>query len=131
MVETRRTITPPGYTAVYLVENRGVHLEDAASGTVYAATHSLRDGTAPGNFLVDAESGASRVGPGDEVLLGSLAYRVTSVATVAKADLPGTRSVWDDVPGRLVLITCVQEGDGSPSRANLVVEASLTALPDG
>jgi len=119
-------IVPPGFTSAYAVRNRGVPLADAATGTVYVVMHSVRGGgVAPGNFLIDVDEGRSALSAGAEITVGSHSYRVTGSSIVGKGELASTGSLWESVPGRLVVITCLQKPDGSPSVDNAVITATL------
>ena len=125
-------VTPPSFMSAFLIANRGVGLAEAASGTVYVAMHSLRGGgRAPGNALYDAETGRAAVADGDAITVGGLRYRVTGTSSIAKGDLPGAADLWADVPGRLVVITCLEQPDGSASVENFVVTAALETAPAG
>lgn len=120
------TITPPGFRSAYRVRNLGVPPERADEGTVFVAMHSLRGGgTGPGNFLIDVDRQEARVSPGDRIEVAGVPYEVTGTELVAKDRLGATASIWSDEPGRLVVITCLQRPDGSPSVDNLVVQARL------
>ena len=102
-------INPPGFTSVYRVRNMGVTLTDAAKGTVYAVTHSLRaPGKAPGNFVIDIPSGTVTVKNGSEIDVGDLKYTAVSSEIVAKTDLSAQANLWANTPGMLVFITCLQ-----------------------
>lgn len=96
------------------------------NGTVYVLTHSVYEGYAPGNALidVDAGAGAAMLEEGDAIEIGGLASRVTSSMATAKTDLPREADVWSDEPGRLVVITCLQR-DGAGSVDNVVIFAEL------
>lgn len=119
-------ITPPGFGSVYVVRNRGVDVDDAALGTVYAVTHSLRGGgKAPGNALIDVAAGKAALEIGAAIEVGDRTYEVTETRSVGKSDLPYARDLWAATPGRLVLITCLQNRKGTPSTENLVTLASL------
>lgn len=121
------TITPPGFRSAYRVRNLGVSPDQATEGTVFVAMHSLRGGgKGPGNFLIDVDRQESRVAPGDRIEVAGVPYDVTSTELVPKDRLGATASIWTDEPGRLVVITCLQRPDGSPSVDNLVVRARLT-----
>jgi hypothetical protein len=54
---------------------------------------------------------------------GTVAYTVQRTERYGKSELPGAIEVWEDSPGRLVLITCFQRSDGRASTENLVVFA--------
>ena len=94
--------------------------------------HSLRGGgRAPGNALYDAETGRAAVADGDAITVGGLRYRITGTSSIAKGDLPGAADLWADAPGRLVVITCLEQPDGSASVENFVVTAALETAPAG
>lgn len=118
-------LTPPGFTAVYLVDGMGGTLESAADHTLFAATHSVVGGRAPGNALVETETGTLLVSPGDVIVVDTLRYRLETSQVIPKSEVPADEQLWADEPGRLVLITCLQKPDGSPSESNLVVTGAL------
>jgi len=120
------TINPPGFTSAYQVRNLGVPLEDASTGTVYVVMHSLRAGVGPGNHLIDVEAQASRVEPGAKIIIGDRTWTATGDLTVTKPELGAQEHLFDDTPGRLVLITCQQRSDGKAAGENLVITAQLT-----
>jgi len=121
------TIVPPGFTSVYRVRDFGVPLAKSSEGTVYLVTHSARGGAvAPGNYLEDEKSRAAAVAVGAAVNVGDLRYRVTGAHTVAKQDLPNS-PIWNSVPGRLLIITCLQNDAGTASTENLVITAELAS----
>lgn len=105
-------IKPPGFDRAYLVSNIGHSLHENNEGTVYLVMHSVRRGNAPGNHLIDVESAKPRLHKGDEVSLGSYKYRVTGAESVKKSSIVNTGKVWEDVPGKLVIITCLQRPTG-------------------
>ncbi|MFD8769435.1 sigma-70 family RNA polymerase sigma factor [Microbacterium oxydans] len=119
-------ITPPGFDSVYLVRNRGVALNEAETGTVYIVTHS-RPGpeAAPGDALVDLDRGASTVDRGALVEIGDRRYEVTDSSILPATDLPSDDALWEPVPRRLVIITSLQNPDGTPAVDNLVLVAQL------
>jgi len=120
-------IAPPGFQSAYLVGNVGVSLAKAAEGTVYVAAHSLRNGgVAPGNYLIDVTSEKAKVKAGDIVKVGDLTYTVSETRIIPKPDVGEVSDLWDDVPRRLVVFTCMLNADNSPSRDNLVVVATLS-----
>lgn len=124
MVSAGGEITPPGFDAAYWVSDIGVGLDDAASGTVYVAMHSLRrGGVAPGNLVIDVPGQTAAVAVGDEVRADGVGYVVEQWLVVTKAALPDERTVWEQLPGRLLLITCLQNPQATPSENNLVVIA--------
>lgn len=119
-------VTPPGFSEAYLIRNMGVDLEHRQDGTVYVVTHSVRHGDAPGNSLIDVEKGSSQVQAGDTIQVGDATYVAERSLTVAKGDLASAPGIWDDEPGRLVLITCLQRESGR-SLQNVVVIARQVA----
>lgn len=126
--EADGVITPPGFTSAYLVRNRGVDPAHAGEGTVYVVMHSLSGrGTAPGDFLADARTGRTTLDVGDAIVVDGTEFRVTGSELVDKTALGSATHVWEDVPGRLVVVTCLQRTDGAPSRQNLLVYAELSA----
>lgn len=123
---TSGTITPPGFTSAYLVRNLGVSLEDAAEGTVFVVMHSLRGGgVGPGNYLIDVENETAAVDPGATVTVGDRSYTVTGDLAITKTGIQDSESVWQNVPGKLVIITCLQRPEGGPSQENIVITATL------
>lgn len=126
MNEADGVIVPPGFTSAYWVRNRGVSTADAATGTVYVVMHALRGGAVgPGNYITDVENQQSKLGAGDAIDVDGTRYTVYESHLISKSELPGVQEVWADTPGRLVVITCLQHADGSPSTQNLVVTATL------
>jgi hypothetical protein len=122
--ETAGTITPPGFAAAYRVRNLGVAPADAARGTVFIAMHSLRDGAVgPGNYLIDVAKKRAKVKIGALIDVAGVTYRVTEARAVSKTAISHDRSVWANVPDRLVVITCLQRPEGGPSRDNMVITA--------
>jgi hypothetical protein len=119
------TITPPGFTSAYLVRNLGVAPATADTGTVYAVMHSIRGGgMGPGNYLLDVETGAAAVSAGDVVEVAGRSYSITGSEAVPKQELPSS-PIWQNTPGRLVIITCLQQPSGATSLNNLVIMADL------
>ena len=117
-------VTPPGFDAAYVVSGVGQQPESGSAGTVFVVMHSVVGGRAPGNLLVD-DTGKLLIDAGAIIVVDGHRYRLESSSTVAKPDLARDAALWSDQPGRLVLITCLQKADRSPSEANLVLEAVL------
>ncbi len=122
------TITPPTFTSAYAVRNLGSGPSRPTSGSVFVAMHSLRGGgTGPGNFLIDAKRHRSSLGPGTIIELDAVAYRVTGSMLVDRDRIGDDPTVWRNIPGRLVVITCMQTPSGDrPPTQNLVIEARLS-----
>lgn len=126
MNEADGVIVPPGFTSAYWVRNRGVATAEATAGTVYVVMHALRGGAVgPGNYITDVENQRSKLAAGDTIDVDGTRYTVDESQLISKSELPHVSEVWSDTPGRLVLITCLQHADGSPSTQNLVVTATL------
>lgn len=124
MLTVNNVINPPGFAEAYWVRNLGVALDKPATGTVYIVTHSVSKGMAPGNYLLNANTGGTSVKAGDVISVNNTDYVTQSWKAVSKPDLPNASDLWSSVPGRLVLITCLEEPDGSfPD--NLVIIAQL------
>lgn len=119
-------VQPPTFTDAFWIRDLGTSVRAPERGTVFVAMHSLRGGgVGPGNALYDTASGTSRVGVGDAVEVAGTRYVVTGTRIVPKPSISGDATVWADVPGRLVVITCLEPPGGGPSRDNFVVEARL------
>jgi hypothetical protein len=119
-------INPPGFSSAYWIANMGVPLSQSAEGTVFVVMHSVRGGgVAPGNYLTDIQAGTSTVPEGSTIDVAGVSYRVTGWRTIPKGGLATDSEVWSDTPGRLVVITCLEYPDGSPSTDNMVITASL------
>lgn len=120
-------LTPPGFTAVYAVRNVGARETSPDSGTVFLVTHSLRGGgTAPGNYLIDVDRQRAAVEVGARIIVDGTSYSVTGSRSIAKPRIGDDPGLWADVPGRLVIITCLQLPSGRPSVDNMVITATRT-----
>lgn len=124
--EVDGVIDPPGFSSAYLVRNYGTQLDRAGLGTVFVVMHSCRGGAVcPGDYLTDLTAGTASVAMGADVYVGGLHYRVAGSETVYKPDVHADAALWADVPGRLVLLTCLQTPAQTASIDNLVVTAQL------
>lgn len=118
-------ITPPGFTSAYTVRNLGTPAAPAA-GSTYVVMHSIPDpGVAPGNYLIDVADGRAAVQAGEQVQVGEAIYAIDSSYSVDKTELSERSALWEDRPGRLVIITCQQLPSGERSVQNTVIEAHL------
>lgn len=79
----------------------------------------------PGNYLIDVAAGTAAVAPGSDVYVSGLHYRVTGSQKVYKPDVRTATNIWDNQPGRLVLLTCLQVPTGAESIDNMVMTAQL------
>ncbi|MDR1851927.1 MAG: class F sortase [Propionibacteriaceae bacterium] len=127
-------MNPPGFKSAYSVRNMGVPPERAEEGTLYVVAHSLRtegatagqnNHLAPGSYLIDVPNQRAAVAVGDEILVDAHRYWVTGSRTVLKTALRKETDIWTSTPGRLVFITCLQNGKGTPSTMNLIILAEL------
>lgn len=117
-------ITPPGFTSAYRVRNMGVDPAQSDSGTVFVVMHSLRGGAVgPGNYLIDVDRQRSTVPDGATVIVDGVTFTVTGSSLVSKNRIASESTVWANTPNRLLVITCLQNADGSPSTDNLIITA--------
>ncbi|CAA9275582.1 MAG: putative secreted protein [uncultured Blastococcus sp.] len=122
-------INPPMLTAAYWIQPYGepVGAPEKADNTLYLAAHSTGTGKYGFDPLVDTDGGGSTLAAGDVVEVstpeGTVDYTVERTERYAKGELDAATEVWEAVPGRLVLITCYQRGEGRASTENLVVFA--------
>lgn len=120
-------VLPPGFTSAYRISNLGSPTAPKR-GTVYVAMHSLRfGGLGPGNYLFDVQTSASKVQPGARIEAGGVTYVVDTTKIVAKSRLPGDAQIWRNVPGRLVVVTCLEKPDNTPATDNFIITAHLHA----
>ncbi|MDR2997075.1 MAG: class F sortase [Microbacterium sp.] len=131
--EVNGVMDPPGFASAYLVRNYGANLAHATTGTVFVVMHSCRGGAVcPGNYLIDVAAGTTAVPNGTDVYLDGLHYRVTGWQKVDKPKVGAVAEIWENVPGRLVLLTCLQNKRQTASTQNMVVIAQLvTDDPQG
>ena len=107
-------INPPKFDRAYVVDNIGSSLDKNSDGTVFLVTHSVRRGFAPGNALIDVSEKRARVNVGDKIYVADNVFRVTGFENVARKSIADSPRIWENVPGRLVLITCMQRSNGKP-----------------
>ncbi|GAA0423283.1 class F sortase [Leifsonia naganoensis] len=121
-------IDPPGFASAYVVRNHGATLDNAAEGTVYVVMHSCRGGaTCPGNYLIDVATGEASVQSGADVYVAGLHYRVTGSHSVYKPEVSSDIDIWQNTPGKLVLLTCLQVPAQTKSIDNMVITAQLVS----
>ncbi|MCL6424394.1 class F sortase [Brachybacterium sp. JHP9] len=98
------------------------------TGMVVVATHSVRGlPEIPGSRLIDIDAGRSTLSPGDVILIGDRRFEVTVVHEELKGDLAGDQEIWADIPGKLLIVTCLQRSAGK-SQKNIVIEAMESAV---
>jgi hypothetical protein len=126
--EVNHQVTPPGFTSAYWVRNLGTSVRTGSRGTVYVVMHALRKGAiGPGNYLANEQTGASTVRKGAKVVVAGASYKVTGWEKIGKDQLANNKAVWSNTPGRLLLITCLERADGSPSIDNMIISATRTS----
>lgn len=111
---------PPTHQDAYVVEGYGKP-SDPTSGTAYVLVHSGYQGEALGDLLTDTEAKDSYLEPDDLFYVDGVEFEVVSEARHSKDSLervdasgiPLVPEVWEDVEGRLVLMTCLQRAQGS------------------
>ena len=119
-------VVPPDFVSAFRIRDYGVPLAGAPTGSVFIAMHSIRgSGVAPGNYLFDTKTGRGTLTAGEEIRVGNLSYTVTATTRFSKVAVPRNHAVWANTPGRLVILTCLQNPHGGASTDNLVVEAVL------
>lgn len=109
-------IEPTNFVNMFTVRNRGVgeniNQSTVQRGTLYLAVHATDLGTlAPGNFLVDRDTRSNRLQEGDIVeVIGKdkkpVRYKITAARRDGKDLVSNDQEVWDNKPGRVVIITC-------------------------
>lgn len=97
----------------------------ASTGTLHLVLHAAPHGDGPGNPLVDAGSGRSRLSGGDRVALAGNDYVVGSVNILGESQLMSAGWLWDDLPGRLLIMVPLA-GFGRP---RIVVVAAYLVSP--
>ena len=125
-----RRVDPPTPGSAYWLRDYSV-LGASATGTGYIAGHTYRGaGEAVFNPLFDPETREARIHSGDAIEVttpeGVTAYTITSVQNYDKHAVPDETELWQDVPGRLVLVACWYNG-ADPATANMVVYAERIA----
>lgn len=116
-------LVPPGTTLVHRWADRGLP-GTTTRDTVYLLGHTVRAGGGVFDRLQTV-----RVGQLVHVTTarGTLNYRVDATRLYEKDQIQHADEVYASVPGRLVLIGCYLNSDGSPQDRNVVVFATLTA----
>ncbi|MCZ2828600.1 class F sortase [Modestobacter sp. VKM Ac-2986] len=123
-------IDPPLLTAAYWVQPYGepVGAAEDADNTLYLAAHSTSTGNSGFDPLLTADHQGSALVPGDVVSVstpeGTVDYTVERTARYAADALAGATEVWEAVPGRLVLITCLTPLGSGATTEDLVVFAT-------
>ena len=120
----RGVINPPSLYSAYRVRGYGKATPDSKKMTV-VAMHSIRGvNSVPGTKLINVSKGTSRVGPGDDVYVQGQRYKIYRVDYPKKLSAPKKHDLWDDKPGKLLLITCLQRPSGR-SIKNVFIQAYM------
>ena len=120
----RGVINPPSLYSAYRVRGYGKATPDSKKMTV-VAMHSIRGvNSVPGTKLINVSKGTSRVGPGDDVYVLGQRYKIYRVDYPKKVSAPKKHDLWDDKPGKLLLITCLQRPSGR-SIKNVFIQAYM------
>ncbi|NYE74754.1 sortase domain-containing protein [Microlunatus parietis] len=114
-------LVPPETSRVYRWAERGRPGSDAGD-TVYLLGHTVRAGGGVFDPLQHVELGQS-IMVGTEN--GTLTYRVQATKMYPKNEIQRADEVYESVPGRLVLVGCYLNADGSKQDLNFVVFAQL------
>lgn len=122
MSEVDGVINPPGLHSAYMLRGHGTP-EDQSKGTIFVAMHSVRGADLPGNKLFNINEGTVTVHKDDKVTLQGKSFTVTDTHVVDKPDINTVDGIWDEQPGKLVLMTCLQRPTGL-SQQNIVIEAT-------
>lgn len=117
-------INPPDATSAYLLRDYGTTLNKPLKGAIYAVAHSLKSGIGPGNYLFDWQNDKILVKEKDLIEISNLQYEVSRIDLTDKTKIGEHETIWDNEPGKLVFITCLQRAQGR-SLKNLIVEADL------
>jgi len=126
--DVKGSLNPPGFTAAYLVRNRGVSLAKADAGTVYVVMHTVRSpGFGPGNYFIDIPSQTVTFRSDSLIYVGDRTYQFVSSELVLKTDIGQREDIWADTPGRLVIVTCWLNKQKTLDSHNLVIYAQLVS----
>ncbi|KJC63589.1 hypothetical protein TZ00_13725 [Agreia bicolorata] len=127
-VPESRELDPPGPYRAYWISDYGV-AGPASTNTTYLAGHTYRDGSAVFNPLLDVPQSAGAVSPGESIVIttpeGDVSYTIESTELYDKTSVEQQTKLWEQVPGRLVVVTCFQYNGGTSSSQNFVVYAQL------
>jgi hypothetical protein len=122
-------VDPPTPGSAYWLSNYSV-AGPAATGTVFIAGHTYRGGGyAVFNPFLDIPKSKYTVQVGDRIEVttttGTWTYTVKETDLYLKTTIQQQKKLWQNVPGRLVLVTCFQYNGGTSSQQNFVVYAQL------
>lgn len=115
-------VTPPNFGEAFTVQ--GWSANTPTEGATYVIFHSRRNGTGIGNSFFNQQTGESRIHVGATVVVAGVEYTVDSTFTSPISDLH-QNGMWTDTPGRLYLVTCLQNAQRTTSTTNFVVVATI------
>lgn len=117
-------VTPPEFDRAYIVEDYSAPLATPDQGGIVVVFHSVRgSGSGLGNKLFNQSTGETTLTAGDEVTVAGTTYVFERSEAVLKDELPTRSDIWEAGPNKLVLITCLQNREGTPSTQNFVLTA--------
>ncbi|MBP3088543.1 hypothetical protein EML15_05205 [Corynebacterium sp. sy017] len=112
-------IEPVNYTSAFVVADYSPGYVNSEDGSVIVVAHALDGaGKAPGNYVVDPNTGAPLANIGDRIVVGSKTYEITDQRSILKDEIPNSDLVWAEEPGVMHFITCVPHRN-----ENLVITA--------
>lgn len=114
-------LVPPETTLVYRWAERGRPGTDT-SDTVYLLGHTVRAGGGVFDPLQRVEIGQSII---VDTKQGKINYRVEATRMYPKNEIQQADEVYDSVPGRLILVGCYLNADGTRQDMNFVVFAQV------
>jgi hypothetical protein len=116
-------INPPELDQAYVVRDYAQPGDTEHMSVI--ALHSISSEDIPGNRLIDVDSAAATVSPGDSIVVQGHEYEVTSAYTQDKESASLDNALWEDRGGKLLLFTCLQLPEGGPTVDNVIVQAQL------
>lgn len=122
------SLYPPGFRNTYLLRGYGTP-KKKHSGTTYLVTHAIKNGLAPGNYLISMGRQKIVVHKGAKVKVDGVSYHVTQRKIMSKSDLPYD-DVWKQDDDKLAIITCMQRLNGiATENAVIVAERDKSVKP--
>jgi hypothetical protein len=120
---TTHELVPPETSKIYRWAERG-RAGTNATDTVYLLGHTVRAGGGVFDPLQDITIGQSIFADTER---GRLDYRVEATRMYPKNQIQQADEVYESVPGRLILVGCYLNADGSKQDLNFVVFAQLVS----
>lgn len=133
-VSTSQELYPPTADDVYWLEGYGSP-GNSPDNTVYLIGHTSQNGGAVFDPLVNLVEQSTNLLPGDEIMLTTekttVTYQVTDTQRHHRTQLANVDGVWENQPGRLVLITCFFDPNLDIAPDNMVVFAEQISIAEG